>query len=391
VSYTYLPIKVAIGLNVTVGNEAARLREDPGAYEVCYGVASADETTVIQVACIGIGDPVVLELPAIEAVHFSAKSDSSHEVVHVFVAWLQRHEVRVVTTSVPFRTPMSLTSVSHKEDDSEEEERAARPNLHALFVEDALARFERGFVAIPSLVPRERALNIAGYLDEHVSVHGDRYANMFNGESMGGWYISDCFQVPELAHLLDVVTSDRRLMDFLAAQLGGDFHLLERSEMYIGRHSGWHSDVLYGPLQQYEAHLDRTLYHDDRFWGPEANSNRTHAGRQIIGSNILTVAVYFRDHDTDFKGLTVIPNTHSNQTEWERAERLLRSDEHHTNQLKSEHVLTRAGDAVVFDSRLLHKGLDKADADFIRRPGTAHRSVLSISFGRRDAISEGMF
>ena len=56
---------------------------------------------------------------------------------------------------------------------------------------------------------------------------------------MGGFYVADCFQVPELAHLLDVVTGDGRLADILATHLGEDFHLLERSEIYIGRHSGW--------------------------------------------------------------------------------------------------------------------------------------------------------
>jgi len=91
---------------------------------------------------------------------------------------------------------------------------------------------------------------------------------------------------------------------------------------------------------------------------------------------ILTVVVYFRDHDEDGKGLSVVPFSHSNRTLRGAAE------------LYGERVLTRAGDAVVFDARLLHRGLDIADADFAHLPGSAHRSVLSVTFGRRDAVSE---
>jgi len=96
---------------------------------------------------------------------------------------------------------------------------------------------------------------------------------------------------------------------------------------------------------------------------------------------ILTVVVYFRDHDEDGKGLSVVPFSHSNRTERAAAMSDLRG-------LLGERVSTRAGDAVVFDARLLHRGVSDADADFSRVPGTAHRSVLSVSFGRRDAVSE---
>ncbi len=162
--------------------------------------------------------------------------------------------------------------------------------------------------------------------------------------------------------MLDVITSDERLSTLLAAHLGPDFYLLERSEIYVARHNSWHTDQLYGPLLAYEKHLDRSRQVDGVFWDAEN-------GELPRGSAILTVAFYFRDHDEDGQGLTVIPYSHANQTEWARVDRLLQA-----NRLRGERVSTRAGDAVVFDSRLFHRGPPEADSDFLREPG-AHRSV----------------
>mmetsp|Transcript_16945 Transcript_16945/g.57324 ORF Transcript_16945/g.57324 Transcript_16945/m.57324 type:complete len:217 (+) Transcript_16945:174-824(+) len=180
------------------------------------------------------------------------------------------------------------------------------------------------------------------------------------GADVGGWYIWDCFRVAEFAHLWDVFASPQ-LHAVLATLLGDDFHFLERSEFYVGREAAWHTDVPYGPLAEYWSR-----------YGSEGSLflEGTDAPR------ILTVSVYFRDHDEDGKGLSVVPFSHSNRTLRGAAE------------LYGERVLTRAGDAVVFDARLLHRGLDIADADFAHLPGSAHRSVLSVSFGRRDAVSE---
>jgi len=197
-------------------------------------------------------------------------------------------------------------------------------------------------------------------VDEHLAAFGGRYAYKMGGADVGGWYIWDCFRVAEFAHLWDVVASPQ-LHAVLATLLGDDFHFLERSEFYVGREAAWHTDVPYGPLAEYWSR-----------YGSEGSLflEGTDAPR------ILTVSVYFRDHDEDGKGLSVVPFSHSNRTLRGAAE------------LYGERVLTRAGDAVVFDARLLHRGLDIADADFAHLPGSAHRSVLSVTFGRRDAVSE---
>ena len=49
---------------------------------------------------------------------------------------------------------------------------------------------------------------------------------------------------------------------------------------------------------------------------------------------------------------------------------------------------TKAGDAVVFDHRLLHRGVNREDASHNRSVTKGQRIAISLSFGKRDAFSE---
>lgn len=53
-----------------------------------------------------------------------------------------------------------------------------------------------------------------------------------------------------------------------------------------------------------------------------------------------------------------------------------------------DQIYSKAGDAVVFDGRSVHRGARDAHADFARRSGGATRTVATFSFGRRNGVSE---
>ncbi len=382
------PIEVDLALDVTEGAEASRLRSDPGAYELCFGVVDGE-----QIMCIALGAATPANgLRSVLESHLPDPSAARLEDdLYVFEAWLLRNGVRVHTASVPFRVKGRLlqvatqatrpTSVDNDKtiesahNESVFDDLAGYVGEPVYINEEKVARnasFARGFAVIPSVVPRDRALEVARFIEEHVVAQSARYAAKMGGATVGGWYIADCFRVPELAHLFDEVTADPRLRKFLAAQLGDDFYLLERSEMYIGRAVPWHFDAIYSSISMFGAHLGGVVHDAESSWSSLPMRSKT-----------VTVAIYFRDHDKDGKGLTVIPYSHLKSTARARTEELA-----YAGKLKGEHVSTRAGDAVVFDSLLLHRGIGKADADFSRKPGTEHRITLSLSFGRADAASE---
>ena len=81
--------------------------------------------------------------------------------------------------------------------------------------------------------------------------------------------------------------------------------------------------MLYPPLTIYEEHLNKSQYRAGRFWdrGAYGGGDDENSHDDMTGSRILTVAVYFRDHDEDRRGLTVAPFTHTNFTHAMRMER----------------------------------------------------------------------
>ena len=108
-------------------------------------------------------------------------------------------------------------------------------------VERARQLEQQGYFVIPQVAP-DKAEKIARDIEEHLALHGSRYANAMGGAVLGGWYIGNFPEIPELAHMLTGVTENEELHTFLAAYLGGDYHLLERSEIYVSRENNWHSD-----------------------------------------------------------------------------------------------------------------------------------------------------
>jgi len=169
------PIEVKINLRVGEGNDATRLRADPGAYELCYGVQGGVE----EVACFGIGDPIITSLPRIEDAHLdpTVVASDSDFTVQTIVVWLRRHngEEEVDAVAVPFKAHTSHLIAARRrqeEEENDEEDKLFRESgadndqAEAIsnFTRETSANFSEGYTIIPSLIHRERAMNIAGFV-----------------------------------------------------------------------------------------------------------------------------------------------------------------------------------------------------------------------------------
>ncbi|KAJ1453435.1 hypothetical protein M885DRAFT_567494 [Pelagophyceae sp. CCMP2097] len=328
-----LPLGVVLSLAVTEGPGADGLRGDPGAHELCYGIVGGAE-----ISCVAVGDPTVIGLAPVEARHLAQRAPGANPGASPqrFEAWLALRGERTTATAVDFvasvvegdALPTAATAelAVDASGDPGEAGGAAGSQGDAGEAFDEAA-FARGYVVVPQVVPRGRASTAASRIAGYVDEHLAAFGGRY-ANAMGGASMGGWYigDCFRVAEFAHLwdVFASPQLHAVLATLLGDDFHFLERREFYVSRKTWWHSDFPF--------------------------------------------VVYFRDHDEDGKGLSVAMSD-------------LRG-------LLGERVSTRAGDAVVFDARLLHRGVSDADADFSRVPGTAHRSVLSVSFGRRDAVSE---
>jgi len=94
---------------------------------------------------------------------------------------------------------------------------------------------------------------------------------------------------------------------------------------------------------------------------------------------IYTLSIYLQDHRADERSLTVYPGSHRNRTANEAA-----AKGHGGAALPLHPAL---GDAVLFDSRLQHRGQDRRHANFKRKLTPSHHTVLAFEFGRRNFFS----
>lgn len=284
---------------------------------------------------------------------------------------------------------------------------------------------ERGYLVLPRLFEPERARELSEIVRSYLSDRGDRgaaHAYMMNGRRLGGWFVPGIERIPALRDFEAGVARDERLAKLLAGLLGDDFALLERSEIYVSRVGNWHADDLYGAFDLYAA----ALPYVDGTWCPERGppdlppmarpnvrgakrpatpGEICAAGREFgFGKgttfwageggerrDIATVAVYLEDHEADDGGLSIAPRTHANATR--HIEMLDRLDPYRKASLDEgatpfDVIKSRPGDAVVFDSRSVHRGARSRYADFTRDLARSRRTVASFSFGRRNAVSE---
>ena len=242
-----------------------------------------------------------------------------------------------------------------------------------------------GFLIMPSLMSDSDVSLVTNQIDSHIRSRSHDYRLMMGGNQSGGWYIADFPSVPALSSILNLLQSKPRLADLLDDLLGaGEHRLLARSEIYSDRTNVWHSDALYGHLALYNNELPsvrRSCLRRPRqrmcreggdpfmpFWQRDEH-NETH--------QIVTVAIYLQDHMQNTHGLSVKPRTHTDEKLHHRFFRgaITKVVEDGSRDDIDTKLHYRAGDAVVFDCRLLHRGVQHRFANHAGDVAGAHRST----------------
>ena len=267
---------------------------------------------------------------------------------------------------------------------------------------------EEGFFVLSSLLQREQALKIAADVHSHVALHGARYQNMLGGMTSGGWYLGDLGSIRDLSYIIRAVMERPKLHGVLTRLLGEDYRLLSRSEIYVDRVGYWHSDGLNGATSLYNNELSFLKRRCAASAKQEANKACVHGfGQSNIAwerddqnesQRITTVAIYFQDHHHNDAGLSVIPRTHRSAAAFAQAAKRLpqgpRADRKaDADREKRARLHYAAGDAIVFDARLWHRGQGRASgehyvANVRHETGGPHRVALSLTFGANNAFSE---
>ena len=233
-------------------------------------------------------------------------------------------------------------------------------------------------------------------LMSHVSSpHGARYSGKMKGKTTGGWYIPHFPLVPELGNVLGAITADPRLHGLLASIHGaGNYRLLARSEIYISRAAGWHADAPYDAIGLYNYELDmlrseceggdkalRRLCEQGKAFPTTEPFWRTSLSNET--QHVTTVAIYLQDHRTPFSpagddgGLALKPGSHLQPLAHTKANWPATTD-------RARKLNYGAGDAVVFDSRLLHRGPAQRPGALPAWAATPHaRVAASMTFGRK--------
>lgn len=223
------------------------------------------------------------------------------------------------------------------------------------------AAYEReGFFILPSLITPGQARSLSDRVTRELRRRGPDYRFMMNGNYSGGWYLADFPTIPAFADVLGMLERQPRLVEALDDLLGrGQYRVLARSEIYADRMNTWHADALYGAIALYNNEID-VLKERCRqrprsvacrqgnmpyapFWLTDGR-NETH--------RIVTIALYLQDHRHNEHGLSVKPRTHAS---WAAFSRLQKSSEDDID----TKLHTGVGDAIVFDCRLLHRGVQR--------------------------------
>ena len=270
---------------------------------------------------------------------------------------------------------------------------------------------QRGYFVLPRVFSGARLMHLRAAVARYLRDHGKDHEYMMRGEKLGGWFVPGIERIDQLKIFEAEVARDERLARILRRILGDDFKLLERSEIYVSRIGNWHSDDLYDAFDLYATSLPYVAAEwcpptgpkrppplakpntraappkdDDElcaqglefgfgkattFWAGEGTA---HARR------VTTVAVYLEDHGDDTGGLSVAPGSHKNASvHGATVARLDPWSPSHRPEAETPFDLIRsgAGDAVVFDSRLVHRGPRDDVADFRRELSRSRRTVAT--------------
>ena len=184
----------------------------------------------------------------------------------------------------------------------------------------------------------------------------------------GGWYVADFPSEPRLAPIYAALHGSRGLHAALRRAFGGrSYRVLSRKDLYIDRDSQWHFDRLHN---QYASFVPDSC----AFW------------RLLPGGGayrILTVGLYLQPGVAG-RALTVKPATHLNTCY------VKHGPHENASRFPPTPLAPPLGAAVLFDTRLLHRGQDKAFANLRLSREGEHRVLVTLNFGAKgNAFTDG--
>jgi len=146
-----------------------------------------------------------------------------------------------------------------------------------------------------------------------------------------------------------------RILNALNVLIGQPVHYLHHSDIHLNWSGGWHRDS-----------IDKPSYYDfvqTDIWDPKLWADY----------KVYKVAVYLQDHSNNTEGLNIVPGSHTRRSAERPTEEALRSN---------------VGDAVIFDTRLVHRGVLSHELEGSKTfiDGSNRMSIFS-SYGADNAMS----
>ena len=213
-----------------------------------------------------------------------------------------------------------------------------------------------GYIMISDAIPRQRVLKLAGMVR---AFHADADRPLRGVPFMGGVSYPDFHRADRLKAVFDALAYNHKVRRELRRVLGGPFRFLGHNDIGINVSIGWHKDRLNGPYRQFET-VDP--------WSKDS------VGRPM---SIVKALVYLQDHGNDNGALRLVPGSHR-----------VPSLEHRADQEKILHP--RAGDVILFDQRITHRGQVADPPSALAKDATEDRSriLVSLGFGRHGTHSD---
>lgn len=125
-----------------------------------------------------------------------------------------------------------------------------------------------------------------------------------------------------------------------------DYRFCQHNDIGIDRIVGWHKDKLNGVYSNFQK-ID--------IWNTYQNQEH----------EIVKVAIYLQNHDTDMDGLRIIPKSHLNR---------------HISIDNPIHIDIKIGDVLIFDQRITHRGPKNIQKK--------RRTLISLGFGKNNIFTD---
>ena len=205
-----------------------------------------------------------------------------------------------------------------------------------------------GYVIIPDAIPRQRVLELAEMVR---AFHADADRPLRGVPFMGGVSYPDFHRADRLREVFEALAYNHKVRRELRRVLGGPFRYLGHNDVGINVSIGWHKDRLNGPYRQFET-VDP--------WSRDSDGRRM---------SIVKALIYLQDHGNDDVALRLVPGSHRFPSLERRAD-------------QEEILHPRAGDVILFDQRITHRGQLAVPTE------NRSRILVSLGFGRSGTHSD---